>query len=46
VSAGQDGGGWDFLAGLAAVTFVATVVGAAYFVYITLRSLARDRDQD
>jgi ubiquinone biosynthesis protein len=45
VSAGQDGGGWDFLAGLAAVTFVATVAGAAYFVYIMLRSLARDREE-
>jgi ubiquinone biosynthesis protein len=46
VSSAREGGAWDFLAGLAAVTFVATVAGAAYFLFITLRTLARDRDQD
>ncbi len=43
VALGQNGH-WDFLAGLAAATFVVSVVGAVVFVYSTLRSLARSRD--
>jgi ubiquinone biosynthesis protein len=46
VALGQGGADWDFFTGLAAFTFVVTVVGAGYFLFITLRSLARDRDQD
>jgi ubiquinone biosynthesis protein len=44
ISAGQNGSHWGFLAGLAAVTFVGAVIGAAYFLYKTLRSLSRDRE--
>jgi hypothetical protein len=46
VSLGQNGSDWDFLTGLAAFTFVGAVIGSAYFLFITLRGLARDRDQD
>jgi ubiquinone biosynthesis protein len=45
VSLGQNGSDWDFLTGLAAFTFVGAVIGSAYFLFITLRGLARDRDQ-